>query len=100
MALARAPPEFSLAEAADGTVTLEVDKSQQTQTKFHPSAEVRPYLRSTSSLGWPCLMLVQPLAWARELNAPLLLTLAGLLEGSVVVIGKVGLAPVPGLATG
>lgn len=45
-------------------------------------------------------MLVQPLAWARELNALLLLTLAGLLEGSVVVIGKVDLAPVPGLATG
>ena len=45
-------------------------------------------------------MLEQPLAWAREQNAPLLLTLGGLVEGSVVLIGKVGLAPVPGRATG
>lgn len=86
--------------AAAGTVTLEVDKSKKNTDKISPSAEGRPYLRSTSSLGWPCLMLVQPLAWARELAAPLLLTLARLGEGSVVVIGKVGLAPVPGLATG
>lgn len=86
--------------AAPGTVTLEFIKFQKTQTIFHLSAVADPYLRSTSSLGWPCLMLEQPLAWAREQNSPLLLTLAGLVEGSVVVIGKVGLAPVPGRATG
>ena len=85
---------------APGTVTLEFDKSQKAETIFHLSAVADPYLRSTSSLGWPCLMLEQPLARAREQNSPLLLTLAGLVESSVVVIGKVGLAPVPGRATG
>ena len=99
MALARAPPEFSLAVAAPGTVTLELVKSQKTETTFGLSTVADAYLRSTSSLGWPCLMLEQPLAWAREQSA-LLLTLAGLVEGSVVLIGKVGLVPVPSRATG
>lgn len=56
------------------------------------------YLRSTSSLGWPCHIL---LARARELHAPLLL-LARLVAGRrvVVVMGREGLAPLPGRATG
>lgn len=33
------------------------------------------YLKSTSSRGWPCHMLVPPLAWAREVHLLLLLLL-------------------------